>query len=325
MPNHEPDLSANAMCEPRRVQSRSRLRYAFSRCALSRYALSWLPAASLFAGLTLFAGLQAAHAQDNEGEIPFKFQNVHLETNESACDMGIQILFDTEGITSGKVKDPDGHVIYDVRTRRGFAENGGLTETFLEGVEPPIIELEDALGCEPDPDAISLDELQDRHPPGVYEFEGQGDGEVYDGTAELTYRVPKGPTISTPADGDDMLDPDAALEIVWTEVGGPILPVLGPIEIVGYHVVVKDATDQVNGPLEMGPLPPHQFDVDVPRNSDPLELVHRVEVPAAFLEPDRIYEFEVLTTELYGNQTITEGGVFCTDGLDPIDPCELPD
>jgi hypothetical protein len=35
-------------------------------------------------------------------------------------------------------------------------------------------------------------------------------------------------------------------------------------------------------------------------------------VPKQFLEPDKIYEFEVLATEKDGNQTITEGGVFCT-------------
>jgi hypothetical protein len=35
-------------------------------------------------------------------------------------------------------------------------------------------------------------------------------------------------------------------------------------------------------------------------------------VPKQFLEPNRIYEFEVLATEKNGNQTITEGGVFCT-------------
>lgn len=30
---------------------------------------------------------------------PFKLTNVHFETNASACDMGIQISFDTDGVT----------------------------------------------------------------------------------------------------------------------------------------------------------------------------------------------------------------------------------
>ena len=38
-------------------------------------------------------------------------------------------------------------------------------------------------------------------------------------------------------------------------------------------------------------------------------------VPKQYLEPNRIYEFEVLATEKGGNQTITEGGVFCTSPI----------
>lgn len=309
MPNCRPDLAANAAFERCGDKPGPRVRGAASR----------ISAISLLAGLTWCAGLQAASAQDDQDEIPFKFTNIHLETNASACDMGIQMLFDTEGITSGKVKDPDGHVIYDVRTKRGFEENGGLTESFLEGVEPPIVELETALGCDPDPDAVSLEELQDRHPAGVYEFEGKSsEGEEFDGSAELSYHVPAGPFIVQPLDGDDTIDPDSALEIDWNGVADPIIPALGPVQIVGYHVVVKDVTDQVIGPLAMGPLPPHQFDVDVPASQTAVEL------PAAYLEPNRIYEFEVLATEAGGNQTITEGGAFCTAGADPIEPCEVP-
>lgn len=47
-------------------------------------------------------------------------------------------------------------------------------------------------------------------------------------------------------------------------------------------------------------------------------------MPKQYLEPNRIYEFEVLAAEKGGNQTITEGGVFCTRPLAPAD-CELPD
>ena len=46
-------------------------------------------------------------------------------------------------------------------------------------------------------------------------------------------------------------------------------------------------------------------------------------VPKQFLEPNRIYEFEVLATEKNGNQTIAEGGVFCTPPIAPRD-CEAP-
>jgi hypothetical protein len=46
-------------------------------------------------------------------------------------------------------------------------------------------------------------------------------------------------------------------------------------------------------------------------------------VPKQYLEPNRIYEFEVLATEKGGNQTITEGGAFCTPPIAPED-CEIP-
>ena len=57
---------------------RSCRRFCYQRVTAS----SWLPAVSLLAGLTLCAGLQEAHAQ---GEEPFKFMNIHFETNASAC------------------------------------------------------------------------------------------------------------------------------------------------------------------------------------------------------------------------------------------------
>ena len=46
-------------------------------------------------------------------------------------------------------------------------------------------------------------------------------------------------------------------------------------------------------------------------------------VPKQFLAPGRIYEFEVLATERWGNETITEGGVFCTPPIDSGE-CEAP-
>ena len=46
-------------------------------------------------------------------------------------------------------------------------------------------------------------------------------------------------------------------------------------------------------------------------------------VPKQYLEPNRIYEFEVLATEKAGNQTITEGGIFCTRPIAAED-CEEP-
>ena len=82
----------------------------------------------------------------------------------------------------------------------------------------------------------------------------------------------------------------------------------------GYHVVVVDVTNPV--------LPPGKtktaFDADVSKAERSFLVAKQ------YLEPNRIYEFEVLATEKGGNQTITEGGVFCTRPIAPAN-CELPD
>ena len=243
---------------------------------------------------------------------PFKITNIHFETNASACDMGIQMSFDTDGITEGEVLSPDGQVVLSIQAVPGLEETDDLTEMFHERVEPPITDLIDALGCEPDEDAISLAELFDAWPEGVYEFEGESDDTEFEGGAELTHRIPAGPKILAPRDGA-IVPHDKTLLIRWRRVNGPLLPELGPVEIVGYHVVIADVTDPVLAPGQTKT----QFDADVDQREN------RFRVARQFLRPNRIYEFEVLATEEHGNQTITEGGVFCTPPITPED-CEAP-
>ena len=243
---------------------------------------------------------------------PFKLTNVHFETNASACDMGIQISFDTDGITEGSAEDPNEQVVYSFRAVDGMEGTHDTTEGFQERVEPPIIDLESALGCEPSDDAISLTELFTSWPAGTYEVEGQSGGVEFEGEAKLTHKIPAGPEITAPGDGD-VVPHDAPLLVRWTKVTSPILPGLGPVEIVGYHVVVVDVTVPV--------LPPGKLKTAL--DADLSKGENTFLVPKQYLEPNRIYEFEVLATEKGGNQTITEGGVFCTRPMAPAD-CELP-
>lgn len=243
---------------------------------------------------------------------PFKITNIHFETNSSACDMGIQFSFDTDGITEGEIDNPFDQTVFFLRAVRGQEETHDITEVFQERVEPPIVELEQALGCEPSDDAITLTELLSNWPAGTYEFDGVTGREEFEGAAVLTHKVPAGPVITAPEDGV-IVPHDANLTIRWQKVSTPILPFLGPVTVVGYHVVVADVTVPV--------LPPGRtktvFDVDVSRSETSML------VPKQFLEPGRIYEFEVLATEKGGNQTITEGGVFCTPPIAEAD-CEAP-
>jgi hypothetical protein len=261
------------------------------------------------AALAAAAATPATAAQPE----PFKLTNVHFETNASACDMGIQIVFDTDGITEGSVEDPNDQVVYSFGAVQGMEGTHDQTEGFQERVEPPIIDLESALGCEPSDDAISLVELFAAWPAGTYDFEGQSGGVEFEGTANLTHKIPAGPEITAPDDGD-VVPHDAPLLIEWKKVTGPILPNLGPIEIVGYHVVVVDVTVPV--------LPPGKLKTALDGDVSKRETTFLV--PKQYLEPNRVYEFEVLATDKGGNQTITEGGVFCTRPRPPAN-CKLPE
>jgi hypothetical protein len=232
-----------------------------------------------------------------------------LETNASACDMGIQMIFDTDGITEGSVRDPNRRRVYSFASAGGMKATGGQTEGFLEGVEPQITELLEVedLGCErsDEEEEISLEDLFAAWPAGKYLFEGLGGGVAFEGEAILTHHIPAGPDITAPALGT-VASADELLLIEWDKVRGGILPGLGPVRIVGYHVVV--------GPI--GVVAPPRFDVDVPRD------VLSMTVPEQFLQPNTVYEFEVFATEMSGNQTFTEG-LFCTEPITEAD-CFLP-
>lgn len=245
-------------------------------------------------------------------EQPFKQTNIHFETNASACDMGIQMSFDTDGVTRGSVEDPHEKVVFSFKAVDGMEGTQDITETFQERVEPPIIDLQSALGCEPSDDAISLTELLATWPAGWYEFDGESDGVEFEGRARLSHKVPAGPKITAPADGA-IVPHDAHLLVTWEKVTRPILPRLGPVEVVGYHVLAVDITSPT--------LPPGKtktsFDADVSRNETSFVI------PKQYLEPGRIYELEILATEKGGNQTITEGGVFCTPPVTPAN-CKKP-
>ena len=245
---------------------------------------------------------------------PFKITNIHFETNSSACDMGIQISFDTDGVSEGSVTDPNGQVMFQFGSVGGMGVTHNITEGFQERVEPQITDLMNALGCERDPEEpeISLTELLSAWPEGKYVFKGSSADADFWGYARLSHKVPAGTTILEPGDGD-VVPTSENLLVRWTPVTDPILPGLGPIEIVGYHVLLADVTDPAFRPGRTT----IQFDADVPAGATNF-LVSR-----KFLRKGRIYELEILATEKGGNQTISEGGVFCTPPILPAD-CAAP-
>jgi len=264
----------------------------------------------VLASALLTAGTLPALAARPE---PFKQTNIHFETNATACDMGIQMSFDTDGLTEGEVESPYDQQVFSFRAVDGMETTNDLTEMFQERVEPPISDFLAELDCEePEGEPISLAELFGSWPAGLYEFEGESGGVEFETSARLTHKIPAGPRITAPEDGA-IVAHDAHLTIRWKKVTSPLLPSLGPVEIVGYHVVVADVTNAVLAPGKTKTV----LDADL-ANSETTFLV-----PRQYLEPKRIYEFEVLATEKGGNQTITEGGVFCTQPIAAAD-CEAP-
>jgi hypothetical protein len=143
------------------------------------------------------AGIVAQDANATSKEKPFKVAKFYFETNASACEMGIQIVFDTDGIASGQFEDPHDRVVHQVRVRNGLLRIGGQTEGFLESVEPVIAELVEAnRDCEPDPKepTVTLARFRALFPAGTDDFEGVApDGTVFDDEDELTYCIPAAP------------------------------------------------------------------------------------------------------------------------------------
>lgn len=260
------------------------------------------------AGAALTGASMPVSAVETE---PFKITNIHFETNASACDMGIQMSFDTDGVSEGSVTNPNGQLVYEFGDVGGPGVTHDITEGFQERSEPQIIDLRRALGCERDPEEpqVWLTELLSAWPEGKYLFRSASEDTQWRGFARLSHKVPAGPEILAPGDGD-IVPTGGNLLIRWKGVSQPILPELGPVNVVGYHVVIADATTAE--PLPPGMIPA-QFDVDLPGWATSLS------VPKQFLRSNRIYEFEVLATEAGGNQTITEGGVFCTPPIKPAD------
>src|SRR5437868_11483295 len=168
-----------------------------------------------------FALCAALATPTSAGNYKFKVTNVHFETNSSACDMGIQIGFDTEGLTEGSVTDPNGHRMYSFKSGAGMKATGGQTEGFLEGIEPQIKELMNALGCAPSREegTSTLANLLARFPQGDYTFSGLRNGVPISGHDALTYQIPAGPKVTAPTNAAILSVQHTAIN--WKPVTGP--------------------------------------------------------------------------------------------------------
>jgi hypothetical protein len=218
----------------------------------------------LTAGVVVFALGSLASAR--EKVVVLEDARIFIEFNASANDLGFHVFVDAEDWRKLEISNPKGRKVLSVGGRGAFAKLG-LTELFFEGAEPSLDEVPQA-------------ELLALFPEGEYVFEGRSvDGETLVGAATLAHVVPAAPEAFAELGADD------ALVIRWEPVIGPAPGFEGPIEIVGYQVLVASFAVTLPAASASATVPP--------------ELV--ASLGAGW------HDFEVLAIDASGNQTIAEG------------------
>jgi hypothetical protein len=210
-----------------------------------------------------------------------------VEYNATDEDIGVHGAFDDQGWKRLCVFDPNGRPVLHVGPR-GQLLDLTMAGIFFESREPPASE-------------FSFADLQAAFPEGTYGVRGRSfDGTILVGRATFTHDVPAAPVITAPELAEEPTGtrttpvPLNGLAIDWKRVTRTVDG--RPVRITGYEVIVtKENHDDPHGFSR--PI----YDVHVPAS------VHRLPVPRAFLQPNTVYELEVLALEVSGNQTISVG------------------
>jgi hypothetical protein len=229
---------------------------------------------------------EACSPMPNE-TIPIEEAKLYIEYNFTDADLGVHGAFDDAGWSELCVYDPDGNLVLVVNPQ---AELGDLTMAgiFFESREPPTEE-------------FSFADLEASFPEGQYEVRAIAfDGTARSGVPNFSHDVPVAPVITVPPlaeddeSAEDAVVSTADLVIEWEDVTETVNG--DPVLITAYEVIVtKEEHEDPNGFSR--PI----FDVHVPPDQNTLA------VPVEFLEPDTVYELEVLALEVSGNQTISIG------------------
>jgi hypothetical protein len=210
-----------------------------------------------------------------------------VEFNATDDDIGVHGAFDDDGWKRLCVFDPNGRPVLHVGPR-GQLLDLTMAGIFFESREPPASE-------------FSFADLKTAFPEGGYSVRGESfDGTTLTGSATFSHDVPAAPVITAPALAEDPKGtrgnavPLEGLVIDWDQVTETVDG--EPVSITGYEVIItKEEHDDPHGFSR--PI----YDVHVPVSAD------RLPVPRAFLQPNTVYELEVLALEVSGNQTISVG------------------
>jgi hypothetical protein len=216
----------------------------------------------------------------DEDEAPMlKTAKLLIEHNATDKDTGFQGFADGDPWNQLTISGPDTQSILSVNPAGSFY-NFGLTELFLETTEP-------------EHDDVSIADVLARLPEGTYTFSGDMvGGDESPLTATFSHNIPAGPELLSPEDGATDVDPDNVV-IIWEAVTTDLND--QAINIVAYQVIVE---------LDEAPQYPSGFAHPVFSVYLPATATS-VTVPAAFMESDASYSYEVLAIEESGNQTLS--------------------
>lgn len=211
---------------------------------------------------------------------------LYIEHNATDEDTGVHGMFDQEGLAEACIETPDGAQIMFVNPAAQL-DGLGINQFFFESREPPN-------------DEYSIADLKADFPEGDYVVSGVDYlGIERVASAVFTHDIPAPPEITAPKlVGEEKAEENvlarSGLTIRWRPVTETVDG--APVEITAYEVIVtKEDHDDTHS------LSRPEYDVHVPPGFTQLP------VPAAFLEPNTLYEVEVLALEKSGNQTISVG------------------
>lgn len=235
-------------------------------------------------GVAFLAG-PAANADDDEQ--PFKVTTVIIELTDN--DIELQSFIDGNDWSRLEIFDPNEKRIFNLRTQRRLGRQAMSELDFAS--QPSAFPLDAEGEIDPVGAIDTVEAFLRRFPAGDYEFEGlTTDGVELEGVATLTHVLAALPEIVAPVTGGEdppVVELDNAV-IAWEPVTTRFIG-SGPIDIIGYQVIVEQVE-----PFRM-------LTVNLPASAT------STSIQPEFLEPGRLYDFEILAIEASGNATISVG------------------
>ena len=246
---------------------------------------------------------------------------VLIEINSTDGDIGFHFLADGDDLHTTRLTDPDGKKVFE-DLAKGPLVDQFMTEQFVESAEPPCWL---APGEDPE-DVVTLEEFLELWAEGTYVFTGRGEqGEMSEGSTELTYEIPAAPIDLELDDVTSVISWDAGDDLGNCATNAELaMLVMAGILTVHPENVVVDAWEIVLEPdVDDGdPLGALKYTVRVTGDSNEFDPTVGISVPAEYLASlpdDTLAKMEVGAIGGEDNATFTEIFDIC---LNEVSGCE---